>query len=112
MVLGKAIKKTVKGIIRWAITDEILKDKENYHNDSMMPASIGSSSTKSMNSSNNITVNGMNFIVYSATGGKVIEFRTYDPRTDRSVNTLYVITDKEDLGEELGQIITKESLCR
>jgi len=54
----------------------------------------------------------MHFTVYNATGGKVIETRTYDPRTDRNNSNLYVITDKEELGEELAQIITKESLCR
>ena len=43
---------------------------------------------------------------------KVIEVKDYDIRTDRWNTNMYVITDKENLGEELGQIITKESLCR
>lgn len=55
---------------------------------------------------------GMNFSVFPAVGGKVVRFQTYDPRTDRETTTLYVVTDKENLGEELGQIITKESLSR
>jgi len=62
--------------------------------------------------SSNVTGDGMNFNVYPATGGKVIEFRTYDPVRDTSRISLYVITDREDLGEELGQIITRESLTR
>jgi len=55
---------------------------------------------------------GMNFTVYHATGGKVVQIRTYDPRTDRTVSALYIVTDNEDLGEELAQIITRESLTR
>ena len=54
----------------------------------------------------------MNFTVYNATGGKVIQIRTLDIQRDQVSSSLYVITDKEDLGEELGMIITKESLCR
>ena len=55
---------------------------------------------------------GMNFTVYHATGGKIIQIRTYDSRTDRTSSELYIVTDKEDLGEELAQIITRESLTR
>jgi hypothetical protein len=55
---------------------------------------------------------GLNFTVYPAVGGKVVQLTTYDPRTDRSKSNLYVVTDKEDLGSELGQIITVESLSR
>src|SRR5271166_2004139 len=52
-------------------------------------------------------MNGLNFTIYSATGGKVVQLSSYDPHTDRSQNVLYIITDKEDLGQELGQIITR-----
>ena len=55
---------------------------------------------------------GLNFTVYSATGGKVVQIRTYNIATDQSRSTLYVINDKEDLGQELGHIITVESLSR
>jgi hypothetical protein len=56
--------------------------------------------------------NGINFTIYSATGGKVVQFSTYDPIRDRHRSELYIIRDDEDLGEELGLIITKESLTR
>lgn len=56
--------------------------------------------------------NGMNFIVYNAIGGKVIQLTSYDPIRDRGYSSLYIVTDKEDLGQELGMIITKESLSR
>lgn len=111
MEIGRYVRKALKAAIKWAVRDD---SNQPYPSDSSMPMSVGMASTKSSGpmGSNSIGSNGMHFTVYGATGGKVIETRTYDPRTDRSNTALYVITDKEDLGEELGQIITKESLCR
>lgn len=54
--------------------------------------------------------NGMRFQLYNANGGYVIETRVYDETHDRNRNKLYVITEDKDLGEELGKIITMESL--
>ena len=53
---------------------------------------------------------GMRFNLYKASGGFVIETRSYDRRKDENVNSMYVITEDKDLGEELGKIITIESL--
>ena len=73
--------------------------------------SMGVAISKSSGSSPRaIDGNGMNFIVFSATGGKVIQFSTYDPTRDRHNTRLYIVTDKDDLGEEIAQIITRESL--
>ena len=102
MELGRYIKKTIKALIKWSVNE----DKRNYTEDSCMPSTV----TKSTNIGDRS--NGMNFTVHTATGGKVIQVSVYDPRTDHHNTSLYVITDKEDLGEELAQIITKESLCR
>lgn len=87
----------------------------------MVPSSLGGISNYGSNLTKasparalniNETINGMNFIVYPATGGKVVQFSHYDERTGRNNSHLYVITDSEDLGEEMGQIITKECLSR
>jgi|LauGreDrversion4_2_1035121.scaffolds.fasta_scaffold281455_1 hypothetical protein len=53
---------------------------------------------------------GMRLQVYRASGGFVIETRSYDRRKDESVNNMYVITDDKELGAEIGKIITMESL--
>ncbi len=112
MALGRYLKKTIKAILKWSMTDTVT---ENYPQEPAMP-SYGGSSLKSASVSSGSSIrdgsNGMHFTVYPATGGKVIETRTYDPRTDRHNTELYVITDKEELGEELAQIITKTNLCR
>ena len=53
---------------------------------------------------------GINITVYRANGGHVIECRMYDRKTDRANNGLHIITDDQNLGEELGKIITFEQI--
>lgn len=53
---------------------------------------------------------GLNFTVYRANGGYIIEHRLYDRKTDRTNTSLHIITDDRDLGEELGKIIIYENL--
>jgi hypothetical protein len=48
--------------------------------------------------------------VYKASGGIVIETHAYDEKKDRSNIGLYVITEDQDVGYELGKIITFENL--
>ena len=50
------------------------------------------------------------FTVYNASGGRVVETRRYDKRTDRHTTGLYVITSDTDFGREIDKIITMESL--
>lgn len=50
------------------------------------------------------------FTVYTANGGRVIETRRYDRKTDRHSNNLYVITGEQDFGREIDKIITMEAL--
>lgn len=55
---------------------------------------------------------GVQFTLFSATGGTVIELREYNENTDRLNNVLYVISSDKDLGQELGHIVTMEALKR
>lgn len=50
------------------------------------------------------------FKVFRANGGVVVQTDTYDKKTDRQHNSLHVIVEGQDLGQELGKIITYESL--
>lgn len=52
----------------------------------------------------------LNFKVYSAVGGKVVEFRRYDRRSDRNDTTTYIITNDQDFGERISKIATMENL--
>ena len=53
---------------------------------------------------------GMRLQIYKASGGYVVETRSYDRNKDRQLNTMHVITEEEDLGERLGKIIMMEAL--
>lgn len=79
----------------WLLNDD---DDELYVNHSIVRESHGLDSE------------GMRFTVFKASGGFVIETRTYDRRKDENFNAMYVITENQDLGAELGKIITMESL--
>jgi len=50
----------------------------------------------------------LNFRVFSAVGGKVVEFRHYDRKMDRSHTTTYIITNDQDFGERISKIATLE----
>ena len=55
-------------------------------------------------------VDCIRFKVFRASGGTVIQTDIYDRKTDRQYNNLHVIVEGQDLGQELGKIITYESL--
>lgn len=52
------------------------------------------------------------FKMYKASGGWAIEFKQYDHKNDRVDTNLYVVTDEEELGRHISQIITMEALRR
>lgn len=53
---------------------------------------------------------GMDFTVYRANGGTIIETRMYDKKTDRNSTGLHIITNDKNLGEEIAKIITYERI--
>ncbi len=60
--------------------------------------------------SDSLDTRAVKFKMYKASGGTIIETAMYDDRKDRHNISLYVITNDKDLGEEIGKIITMESL--
>jgi hypothetical protein len=54
--------------------------------------------------------NGMNFTIHSANGGYIMEYISYDPRTEERNNALHIITSDQDLGQSIAHIITLEML--
>jgi hypothetical protein len=53
---------------------------------------------------------GLNITVRKAVGGKIVSFRHYDHKTDRSNYKIYVVSDDLDFDKELGKMITLESM--
>jgi hypothetical protein len=50
----------------------------------------------------------LNFRVFGAVGGQVVEFRRYDRKTDRNDTTTYIITSEQDFGKAISHISTTE----
>jgi len=81
-----------------------IRDWLNDDDDSMVIASTRNHDGSHLDSQ------GFRLQVYKASGGIVIETHAYDEKKDRSNIGLYVITEDQDVGHELGKIITFENL--
>jgi hypothetical protein len=65
----------------------------------------------SIRGSNDIDADeGLNITVRKAIGGKIVSFRHYDNKQDRTNYKLYVVSDDLDFDKELGKMITMESM--
>jgi len=56
------------------------------------------------------STHGMTFTIYAANGGHVVEFRSYDPSTDRSVSSMHVIPEDQEFSDTISKIVTLECL--
>jgi hypothetical protein len=52
----------------------------------------------------------LQFKVYNAIGGKVVEFSRYDRHKDRSFHDIYIISKDEDFGAKIAKIAMLEVL--
>jgi hypothetical protein len=52
----------------------------------------------------------MNFCLYTAVGGHILESRTYNSKTDRTEGTLYMIHEDEDFAKQVAQAIMLEQM--
>lgn len=52
----------------------------------------------------------LQFKVYNAIGGKVVEFSRYDRQKDRNFHDIYIIGKDEDFGEKIAKIAMLEVL--
>ena len=82
------------------------REGRNYEEDCVQPNRL--ISTTECASINDDPV--LNFKIYSAVGGKVVEFTRYDRKTDRHDHQIYVIGKDEDFGEKIAKISTLEVL--
>lgn len=53
---------------------------------------------------------GLNLSLHKANGGIIVETYAYDSIKDRSYRNLHIVTDEDDLGNNLSKIITMELL--
>jgi len=52
----------------------------------------------------------LQFKIYNAIGGKVVEFSRFDRQKDRHFHDIYIIGKNEDFGEKIAKIAMLESL--
>jgi hypothetical protein len=53
---------------------------------------------------------GMNFTIHTARGGYILEYSTYNDKTDRHDTALHIIPSDQELGQGIAHIITLEML--
>ena len=87
-------KRMIKGLIAWSMND---------HHDESLIASDRAEEVR-------ISATGIRFEVYRANGGTVIETRRNDRRTGDGIYELHVVAGDQDIGQEIGRIITMEAL--
>ena len=68
-------------------------------------SSMNTVSTRDVNSDPTLQ-----FKIYNAIGGKVVEFSRYDRKADRHHHDIYIIGKNEDFGEKIAKIAMLESL--
>jgi hypothetical protein len=91
-----------KKVINWVKEDW---NKVRSENDIAVPSTIGT-----ISKGRRLEQNGMNFTIYSANGGYVMEYSTYDHKTDRRDTALHIIPTDQDLGQGIAHVITFEML--
>jgi len=91
-----------KKVINWVKEDW---NKVRSENDIAVPSTIGT-----ISKGRRLEQNGMNFTIYSANGGYVMEYSTYDQKTDRRDTALHIIPTDQDLGQGIAHVITFEML--
>ena len=86
-------KRMIKGLVTWSLSERHQEDLQISDREEIR-----------------ISATGIRFEVYRANGGTVIETRRNDRRTGDSLFELHVVAGDQDIGEEIGKIITLESL--
>ena len=87
-------KRMIKGLVTWSLREDHQEDIQ-----------ISDRAEEPQ-----ISTTGIKFEVYRANGGTIVETRRYNRKNDDTIYELHVITDTEDVGRAIGQIITMESL--
>ncbi len=105
------LRKIIKNLVEWSYRGDADSGTEVTYRDTVLAKSAYPMPPHANNDLSGYN-NGTTFTIYNANGGTVIQTTTVDPRTDRMFTKLYVIPEGQDLGEELGLILTREALSK
>ena len=90
-------------IRRWLDSEQETKVNELSY--STQQSSLASSGGRDVSSEPTLQ-----FKIYNAIGGKVVEFSRYDRQKDRSFHDIYIIGKEEDFGAKIAKIAMLETL--
>lgn len=100
------IKMRLCGLIKWAMrTDYNMAIPEAFESSKY---AINKRRSAPFDSS----AGALSLRVFDAVGGKVIQVSRYDEVTDRNSETLHVVTDMEQLGEHIAEIMITAALTK
>ena len=92
-------------IVKWVREDWDRAGREQDCYASPKISSMNTISTRDVNSDPTLQ-----FKIYNAIGGKVVEFSRYDRKADRHHHDIYIIGKNEDFGEKIAKIAMLETL--
>lgn len=119
----------MKWLFKWLRNGIENLDKDNREDESMRYTAMSDRAMKiglaipkvrntlasgQQSDSNNIhlSTSPMNFRIYQATGGHIVEYSYYNEKTDRHDQALHLIPSELDMATELAKIMTLEALKR
>lgn len=94
-------------VVKWVRDDweNARQDHPSDHYSTMSKGALSVSARDGINSEPTL-----HFKVYSAVGGKIVEFSRYDRKSDRNDHQVYIINQDQDFGERIAKIATIENL--
>ena len=94
-------------IVKWVREDwENARDQpDDCYPSPKLSRGINSVSTRDVGSDPTLQ-----FKIYNAIGGKVVEFTRYDRQKDRAFHDIYIIGREEDFGAKIAKIAMLETL--
>jgi len=86
----------------------IKRKLRKWVNDIDNEGSVGINLTHSSNENRPEEDPILNFRIYNAINGQILEFRHYDRKTDRNNNSVYLIPKDQEIGEYINKCLSME----
>lgn len=119
----------MKWFFKWLRNGLDTLDKDNHEDESMRYTAMSdramkiglaipkvrhtlASGQQTDSNSIHLSTSPMNFRIYQATGGHIVEYSYYNEKNDRHDQALHLIPSELDMATELAKIMTLEALKR
>jgi len=90
-------------LVKWVREDQASREQECY-------ATVSPKMSIGMGSRDVNSDPTLQFKIYNAIGGKVVEFSRFDRQKDRHFHDIYIISKDEDFGAKIAKIAMLESM--